>query len=250
MPEQTQPAATNDWLPTLQEDVKKFQAELQEVIKAQDAALKKQDQAPYVELYLKYNDISREIKDRNILIDLLGATEDRLESDLYKASFWQYLVAAETVSLDLVDELTNRMYEAAKKDFDEAESYDQFHAPYKHIVIPGKIIGNKFDEIDPLIDEMNNFIMAKIPEYDRSKSLEVLPVAFGMAIDSDTANIPVKEALEQRNFQWLMPEEKERLLAEVIEQEAFVTDAREKDKIIAAARFREKVGGGAKPAQE
>lgn len=233
------PLPVVDWVKKLTEENTAFLSQLQDVTKAQAVALSKKDEAAYVDLYLKYEDLQREINDRQIVLDLLGSGDSRFSSQLYQAEFWNYLVAAETISNDLVNALVDKMHAAIVKELPTYESYEEFHAPYKHILIPGKIVAGRFDEIDGMVEEMNNYIQQVIPEYDRSKSLEVLPVAFGYSIAADTKNPPIQKALETRQFQWLLPEEQKRLLKEVIEQEAYVQDFREKNKLIARQKFEE-----------
>lgn len=234
----TSPAASQ-WVSKLTTDIAAYQAQIQTIILQQEAALNAKDEDTYVRLYLQYNEISREINDRQHLLEVLGAGEERFANDLYKAEFWSYLVAAETVDLNLVNELTEKMHATAPAGFAEAESYDEIQAAYKNYILPGKIIGGRFDELDGLVDEMNTHIQRRIPTFDRSLSLPVLPYAFSLTIDSDTENEAVKQALETREFAWIQPEERNRLLKEMAEQIAYVQDELVRNEQIARNRYRD-----------
>lgn len=241
--ENVQPnAPVSDWVSKLTQDLSAFQAQLQTIIQQQTAALNAKDEETFVRLYLEYNEIEREITDRQHVMNVLEAGEERFTKDLYKSEFWSYLIAAETVSQDLVNVITEKMRAAAPGGFAEAESYDEFQAAYKNYILPGKVIAGRFDELDTVVDEMNAHIQAKIPTYDRSLSLPVLPYAISLAIDSDTENEPVKEALETRAFRWLQPEETKRLLKEMEEQMGYVAEEQAKNEKVARQRFLQDTG--------
>jgi len=229
-----------EWVPKLTGELEDLQSQLSGVMKDQKKALKDSDEKIYVPLYLKYNEIERAINDRQHVLRLLSE-KDNFESEFYRGDFWSYLIAAETIGNELVDALTNEMRDAVKNGFHQYETFEQFHSPYKNFILPGKIIAGKFDELDTTVEELNHYIQQIIPKYDRSKSLEVLPYAFKLAIDADVEVGAIKSDLEKADYSWLMKEEVESLLEHADERLAQLQDIHIKNEQVAADRARDAI---------
>ena len=226
------------WRTLLTEQMATWREKLTDIIAKQDTAKAEKDEASFVKLYLEYASIEREITDRQHVLELIHDPAN-FESDFYQADFFSYLVAAETIGLDLVDDITTEMRIAVVREFSEYETFDEFHAPYKNFILPGKILAGHFDDLDAVIDDMNHYIMQIVLEYDRSKSLEVLPYAFGLAIDADVNVELFLKGLHEGDWVWLRPEDREATIKAAFDEIAERESKKIKDENVARKYARE-----------
>lgn len=205
----------------LQEEITEFETKLQEHREAQ-AKIKKIEKL--AESILQYDAIVREIADRTSVFSLLSAPTDAFASPYTKSQLFDYIQSAETVSIDLVDFIVNIMLSQLRKEIQSGEddTVELIQAEYKEYIIPGKIISERFDEIDDLLGEMNRFCAAVNNEYNPWDARKVLAYAFRKATDADTRMDPTISALKERQFEYLTPEDRAELLDHVHEHLAVI----------------------------
>lgn len=200
----------------LQKEVEEFETKLQQLVQEQ-AKMKKIEKL--AESILEYDQLIREISDRTAVFSLLSAPPDSYRSPFTKSQLFEYIQSAETISVELVDFIVTAVLEQLRKDIQSGEddSVDLIQAEYKEYIIPGKIIAERFDEIDDLLAEMNRFCTRLSPEYNPWDAREVLAYAFRKATDADTRMDPTITALKTGQFEYLSPEDRAALLDHVQE---------------------------------
>jgi hypothetical protein len=205
----------------LQEEITQFETQLQEH-REEQAKIKKIEKL--AESILKYDEIVREISDRTTVFSLLSSPTDAFSSPYTKSQLFDYIQSAETVSVELVDFLVNIMLEQLRKEIQSGEddTVDLIQAEYKEYIIPGKIIAERFDEIDDLLGEMNRYCASVNSDYNPWDARQVLSYAFQKATDADTRMDPTITALKTGQFEYLTPEDRANLLSHVQEHLAVI----------------------------
>lgn len=205
----------------LQEQMHAYEEHLQEVVKKQTETRKIEVLA---QLVLEYDQIEKEIEDRTKVLELLSAPPQSLRSPFVKANLFELFVAAETVSAALTDFLVSDVLIQLRGDIQSGEdnTTDLIQTEYKDYIIPGKLIAQRFEEIDGLLDEMNRFCKGVDPNYDDKEAQNVLEYAFRLSIDADTQLEPSVHALEKLQFRYLTPEARQRLMDHLNEHLAIV----------------------------
>ncbi|MFH1426162.1 MAG: hypothetical protein ABIG66_01890 [Candidatus Kerfeldbacteria bacterium] len=200
----------------LQEEIEQFEAKLTELVAKQATIKKIEDLAQSI---LEYNDLERQISDRTQLFALLSEPPESLRRPMVKSALFDYFEAAETVSIEMVDFIVSDFLTQIREDVQAGEDtdLDSVEAEYKEYVLPGKIIAERFDEIDPLMDEMVRFCRLVDAGYDEKRANEVLEYAFGKSVLADTKMDPTIKALRELQFTFLTPEARARLLDQVEE---------------------------------
>lgn len=200
----------------LQEQITEFEAKLTEHIAAQAKLTKIEKLAQSI---LEYDKLEYEIASRAHLFALFSQPPESMRSPFVKAQFFSYIEAAETIGTEMVDFLVNDFITQIKADVstDEDDSTDLIQAEYKEHIIPGKIIAEKFDEIDDLIEEMNRYCKALEPAYDESSATQVMEYGIRKSITADTKMEPTISAIKEKEFMYLTPEARAKLLEEVTE---------------------------------
>lgn len=205
----------------LQEQIHAYEEHLQEVVKKQTETRKIEVLA---QLVLEYDQVEKEIEDRAKVFALLSAPPQSLRNPFVKANLFELFVAAETVSVALVDFLVTDVLIQLRGDIQNGEdnTSDLIQGEYKDYIIPGKLIAQRFEEIDGLLDEMNRFCKAIDSNYDEKEAQNVLEYAFRLSIDADTQLEPSVHALEKLQFRYLTPEARQLLINHLNEHLAIV----------------------------
>ncbi len=206
----------------LQEDITKFEQDLQKLIKKQQGISNVETLAATV---LQYNQIEREIEDRAHVFTLLAAPPSSLTSPFVKSEFFSYIVAAETIGPEMVNLLTDDFITQIRKELQSGEydSVDLVHAEFKEYILPGKIIGEKFEEIDSLLNEMNVYCKNIKADYNEAEGAQqVLKYAFEISITADTRMEPTIEAIRKFPLQNLSDQDRAELLDKVEEHLAVI----------------------------
>ena len=99
---------------------------------------------------------------------------------------------------------------------------DLIEADYKEYIIPGKIIAERFDEIEGLLTEMIRFCKYLDHKYSEERASDVLKYAFRISIDADTRMPPTIKALKEFQFTYLRPTDRAELLDHVEEHLAIL----------------------------
>ncbi len=205
----------NQWLDRLSQELNEFMVKLKELAARQQTEKNIEKIAASI---LQYNQLEKEISDRGYIISALNQPLERLTSDFFKTEIFSYFEAAETVGPELVDFLVEAFHQLSKtKILPELETIDLYQAHYKEYVFPGKILAQKFEQLDALAREMNEYIVRRDPQYDHKKSQGLLAYSFQKAINADIRLDPLIEALRQREYEYLKAEERNKLL-EAIEE--------------------------------
>jgi len=165
----------------------------------------------------------------------LSKPPEALRSPYVKSEFFSYLVAAETVSTDLVNFLVDSMLQELRQEIQgwEDDAVDLIQAEYKEHIIPGKIIAERFDEIDGLLEEMNRFCTVIDKTYTGDQARRVLHYAFEISITADTKMDPTIKALREMQFEFLHEDDRAALLDKVEEHLGVIRFERAKDQTIA-----------------
>ncbi|PIW36890.1 MAG: hypothetical protein COW24_02945 [Candidatus Kerfeldbacteria bacterium CG15_BIG_FIL_POST_REV_8_21_14_020_45_12] len=216
----------------LQQEIQQYEKQLQELIVKQGMITKVAELAQSI---LEYNELERNIGDRTYIFALLSSPPESLRNPLVKSNLFSYIEAAETVSVELVDFLLNDFIQQIKFDIQNGEDDDPglVQAEYKEYIIPGKIIAERFDEIEPLLEEMNRFCKVLQPNYDANEAQTVLEYGIRKSISADTRMDPTLHLLKEVKLQYLTPEARARLVDEVEEHLAIIRFEVAKDQNIA-----------------
>ncbi len=200
----------------LQHAVEQYEQELTTLIHQQNATKKIEELSEYL---LKYNEIIRQIEDRQHVLSLLSNPVTSLRSPYVKSQFFSYVEAAETVSTDVVNLLVDEFIQQFRLDVQSGAemTVESIQSEFKEYIIPGKITAERFAEVDDLLDEMNRYCRGVDATYKDELAHEVLVYAFRIAIDADTAMPPIVGALENHQFRYLKPEDRASLLDEAQE---------------------------------
>lgn len=205
----------------LQEQIQQYEDQLKLLV-AKQAEIKKVD--VLAQSILQYEDLQNQISDRAHLFALLSEPPESLRRPMVKAQLFSYIEAAETVGVDLVNFLVDDFLHQIRLDIQagEDDSTDLIQAEYKEYIIPGKIIAERFEEIDGLLAEMNRYCKVVDPKYDETSAHEVLRYAFEISITADTRMEPTVHALREIEFEYLMSEDRAALLDKVEEHLAIM----------------------------
>lgn len=213
-------------IPTEQifEQKQMLQTQMHELEPQLHAVIQKQAEAKHVEvlaqLILEYNRLEREIEDRSRVFSLLSSPQQSLRSPFVKAHLFDAVVAAETVSAELVDFLVDDLLIQLRGDVQSGQdnAVDLIQAEYKEYIIPGKIMAGRFDMLNQLLEEMNRFCSVVDAAYQPSQAEHVLEYAFKKAIDADVRMPPIVNAIKEYGFQYLTEDARARLLSQVDER--------------------------------
>lgn len=206
----------------LQQQIAQYEQQLQQLIQKQEKLTKIEDLAKSI---LEYNQLVQEIKDRTQIFSLLASPPSALTSPFVKSELFSYFVAAETIGPELVNFLVDDFLVQVRKEFQSGEydSIDLIKAEFKEFILPGKIIGEKFEEIDGLINEMNMYCKNIQPDYDPiTNSKEVIKYAFEISITADTRMEPTIEAIRTQPLRDISNEDRAELLDKVEEHLAVI----------------------------
>lgn len=200
----------------LQQQIEQYEEQLKLLV-AKQTEIKKVD--VLAQSILQYEDLQNQISDRAHLFALFSTPPESLRRPMVKAQLFSYIEAAETVSVDLVNFLVDDFLQQIRLDIQagEDDSIDLIQAEYKEYIIPGKIIAERFQEIDDLLSEMNRYCKMLNPQYDEMQARDVLVYAFEISITADTRMEPTVHALRELEFAFLTPEDRAALLDKVEE---------------------------------
>lgn len=212
----------------LQKEITEYEAKLQEHVKKQAKITKIEQMAKAV---LEYVDIEDNISDRTKLFALFSSPPESLRRPMVKSQLFSYIEAAETIGPEMVDFIVNEFLDQVREDIAAGEDDDVelIEAEYKEYVIPGKIISEKFGEIDELLEEMIRFCRNIDPAYRPERAQEVLRYAFAKSIPADTRMEPTITALREVQFKHLTAEYRAELLDQVEEHLAVLRYDETKD---------------------
>ncbi len=221
-----------NWKVKLQQDIERYEKQLQQIIRQQESIGKVVELAQSI---LQYDELQRQIDDRTVLFSLFSEPPESLRHPLVKASFFTYLEAAETVGIELVDFLVNDFLQQIRYDIQNGEDDDVqlIQAEYKEYIIPGKIVAERFDEIEPLLEEMNRFCKIVNPNYNPMEAQAVLEYGIQKSIGADTKLDPTIHLVKEVQLQYLTGEARARLLDAVEERLAVMRYEEAKDQNIA-----------------
>lgn len=207
---------TFEWKKVLQQNIEQYEKRLQETVQKQATATKIEELA---QLILEYEDIQNHIGDRAHVFALLSEPMEAVRRPMVKSQFFSYIEAAETVGIELVDYLTDWFLEQIRIDIQagEDDAVDLIQNEYKEYILPGKIIAERFDQIDMLIDEMNRYCRAVDADYDEQLANDVLEYAFRISVHADTKMEPTIHAVRELQFSALTPESRASLLDAITE---------------------------------
>lgn len=223
----------------LQDQMNEYQQKLEAVLEKQKKLKKIEDIAQSI---LDYNEIERQITDRAHLFSLFFSPPESLTSPYVKSQLFSYFEAAETIGPQMVDflvddflmQLRNELQSSVADNYDSA---DLIQAEFKEYIIPGKIIAEKFEQIDSLIEEMNQYCQKIDPHYDPMKppnsAFDVLRYAFEISITADTRMDPTVHAIKEIPFRYLTHEDRIALLGAVDEHLAVIRFEKTKEQNIA-----------------
>ncbi|MBI2411449.1 MAG: hypothetical protein HYV32_06175 [Candidatus Kerfeldbacteria bacterium] len=168
---------------------------------------------------LEYQEIQRQLADRTHVYSLLSSPQQSLRSPFVKAELFSYFEAAETVNPALVDFLVNDFLTEIRADMENGEDdvAELIETEYKEYILPGKMMAEKFDELDALCDEMVRFCKQLEPQYNEQRAADVLKYGFIAAIDADTRMEPTIHALKEVAFRYLHDTDRAELLGHVEE---------------------------------
>lgn len=206
----------------LQQEVEQYEQQLEALVHQQNATQKIEELCQYL---LQYNEVIRQIEDRQHVLSLLSNPLTSLRSPYVKAQFFSYIVAAETVNIDIVNLLVDEYVQQFRLDVQsglslkeqEEQTVESIQSEFKEYIIPGKITAEQFAEIDDLLDEMNRYCRGVDQQYADDQAHAVLVYAFRVAIVADTAMPPIVEALRNHEFRYLKPGDRATLLDEAEE---------------------------------
>lgn len=199
----------------LQQEIEQFE---QERMAVQAEQAKENKVEKLAELILRYDQIEGEIESRSQLFSLFSSPPGSLTSPFIKAELFSYFEEAETIGPEMVNFLVEDFHTQAKKEIESGEDdeVDLIQAQYKEYILPGKIIGEKFDELDALVREMINYCYSVDPNYDPehepNSAGQVLKYAFEISITADTRMEPTIEAIQNQQFMFLKGEHRLELL--------------------------------------
>lgn len=200
----------------LQEEITAYEKQLQDLIIEQKKTHNIEKLALSI---MRYDQLESEIADRTLLFSLFSGSLTQLRSPYVKSQLFEYIEAAETVSVEIVDVLVSAVLTELRDSIQlgDDDSVDLIQAEYKEYILPGKIIAERFDEIDALIAEMNRFCKTLDLSYSEESARSVLVYAFRKSIDADTRMPPTVAALQNHPFAYLLPEDRAGLLDHVNE---------------------------------
>jgi len=205
----------------LQKDIELYEKQLQKMI-AQQGQMTNITQL--AESILAYNEIERQIEDRAHLFSLLSSPPESLLSPYVKSELFSYIVSAETVSTEMVNFLMNDVLTQLRLliESGEDDSIDLIQAEFREYLLPGKIIGERFEELDSLCNEMNRYCTALDSSYNPAQAERVLRYAFEISLNSDIQLDSVIEALKNMSFTYLSEADRAFLLDAVEERLASI----------------------------
>lgn len=205
----------------LQTEIEQYEKQLQQMAITRDSV---KDIQKLAKAILDYNEIERQIEDRAHVFSLLSSPPESLLSPFVKAELFSYFVAAETVGPDLVNFLVDDvlMEVRAAIDAGEDDAVDLVQAEFREYVLPGKIIGQRFDELEPLLEEMNRDCAALDPKYNPESARNVLRYAFEVSLNADIALDTVIQCLREMPFKYLNEADRAFLLDAVEERLAIL----------------------------
>ncbi|MBU0671107.1 MAG: hypothetical protein ABH835_01390 [Patescibacteria group bacterium] len=217
----------------LEKEVEEYHRELNELIEEQATIKNVEDLAQSV---IRYTEIENEISDRGLLLSLLSQDVEHFKSPYFKAQFGSYLDAAETCSPEIVNFITNVFHDAISTDFAGYKYADEFHTEYRQHIFPGKILAGRFQDLDPLVREMIDYIKSVDPKYDENLATHELYEAFKVALGMNINLEKLKKALEEGKIAFLTEEARKDLLAMVEEREKIRLYTAAKDQNVAMER--------------
>lgn len=205
----------------LQQEIQQFEGQLKELIVKQ-AQIKKID--VLAQSILQYEDLQNHISDRAHLFALFSSPPESLRRPMVKSQLFSYVEAAETIGVDMVNFLIDDFLHQIRLDIQagEDDEVDLIHAEFKEYIIPGKIIAERFEEIDDLLSEMNRYCKVVDPQYDEARARDVLVYAFEISVNADTRMEPTVHALREIDFGYITPEDRGQLLDKVQERLAII----------------------------
>ena len=173
---------------------------------------------------LDYNEIERQIEDRAHVFSLLSSSPESLLSPFVKAELFSYIVSAETVGPELVNFLVDDVLLEVRAAIDagEDDAVDLVQAEFREYVLPGKIIGEKFDELESLLEEMNRDCIVVDPKYNTESARSVLRYAFEISLNSDVRLEAAIRALREMPMKYLDETDRAFLLDAVEERLASI----------------------------
>lgn len=220
----------------LQKEIQQYEQQLQQLIVKQKSITKVKELAKSV---LEYNELERQIGDRSHLFALFSSPPESLLNPYVKSELFSYIEAAETISPEMVDFLASDLLIQVREAIQTGEDDEPglIQAEFKEYILPAKIIGERFDEIDTLMNEMNNYCKQVDHNYDPitgpNSAESVLKYAFQISITADTRMEPTIRALREHPFQFLSSEARQELLGTVEEHLAVLRFESTKDQNIA-----------------
>lgn len=205
----------------LQNEITQYEGQLKELVTKQ-AQIKKID--VLAQSILQYEDLQNQISDRAHLFALLSSPPESLRRPMVKAQLFSYIEAAETIGIDMVNFLIEDFLHQIRLDIQagEDDAVDLIHAEFKEYIIPGKIIAERFEEIDDLLAEMNRYCKMIDEQYDEEQARDVLVYAFEISVNADTRMEPTVHALREIEFGYLTPDDRAALLDKVTERLAIL----------------------------
>lgn len=217
----------------LEKEVEKYHQELNKLIEEQANITNVEELAQSI---IHYTEIENDISDRGLLLSLFSQDVEHFKSPYFKAQFGSYLDAAETCSPEIVNFITNVFHDAISTDFSKYRYADEFHTEYRQHIFPGKILASRFQDLDPLVKEMINYIKAVDPKYDENIVTQELYEAFKVAINMNITLSNVKKALEEGKIAFLTEEARKDLLVMIEEKEKIRRYTKAKDQNVAMER--------------
>ena len=217
----------------LEKDVEEYHKKLQEEIKKQAEITNVEELAQSI---IDYTDIENEISDRGLLLTLLSQPVEHFKSPFFKAQFGPYLDAAETVSPEIINFVTDVFHDEIKEDFPDYKYADEFTSEYREHILPGKIIAGRFNELDSLIREMNENIKNIDSKFNENLSTQQLYEAFKVALGMNIDLEGIKKGLEDEKISFLTSEAKKDLLELLAEKQRMKRFSESKDQNVAMER--------------
>ncbi len=192
---------------------------------------------------LEFERLQQGISDRGELFAFFSAPDLSVTSPYQKSELFQVVEAAETIGTKIVDIVADYFLDHIRADIQagEDDAVDLIQAEFKEYIIPAKIIADRFDQLDDLLDEMNRYCRALDPNYDIGQAEKVLVYAFELSLNADVQLDTTIHALREFQLRFLTPEDRALLLDRVEERLAVLRFEKAKNQEIAIEKALEMI---------
>ncbi len=199
--------------------------------------------AKLAQAILDFESLQQGISDRGVLFTFFSEPEATITNPYQKSEWFEVVEAAETIGPAIVDIVADYFLQHIRGDIQagEDDAVDLIQSEFKEYIIPAKIIAERFDQIDDLLDEMNRYCTAVDRAYDSAAAQKVLVYAFEISLNADIRLEPTIAAIQKMQFRHLTPEDRALLLDRVEERLATLRFEKAKHQELALAKALEMI---------